>query len=508
MATPLLLKRSFAWLLPLTLAGCFGGNTKPASEASTTHVTASMLSSKTVTYDDQDLVSLFTHASLRRREGDFHGSNQALERAYQRSEELYTQRLTEFTTASLRKPGALPYRPNQLEIGFISYLKALNHFASSDKLSPIQQREAAAVEMRRLDVLQSEIRFLQDMGDNSDRNHDLAQMVVSAFSERSDSEISKGVVDLQTPWLYAVSAIIYELNNDLDSARISYQRALDALPDTERSPTHLNVQTLAAEGGLRCLHQLGYSTSAIDESAFAALTSERAIPPAKTWLIEHVGTLPDKAPLEMLLTTDRINQRIILRPMLRGNGTEKRQQKQHFSQLSLLYNSPYKDAIVIELGDNWGALDSLGLTETIGGGIRIFLNYFTEQAAHSPTQVTTENGDTLKSLEIINVANDLRSYQQLTLKRRFEENLLREVSKSAGYKSMTGGIKLPFSLGGALATFTAGADLRQWQLLPASIHITPLPAKLVGQQVILQRDENSTSITILAEQPLLSIYHE
>ena len=227
-------KRSLAGVLPLTLAACLSGNTQPQNTAIASGLSSPTLpSSKDIAYDDQDLVSLFTHASLRRHEGDYRGSNQALERAYQRSEELYTQRLSEFGSASLRKPGALPYRPNSLEVGFISYLKALNHFATDADRLPLQQREAAAVEMRRLDVLQGEARFLQDMGLDSDKNRDLAQMVVSLFAERTNTELSQGIVDVQSPWLYVVSGIVFEINQDLDSARISYQRALDALPESD-----------------------------------------------------------------------------------------------------------------------------------------------------------------------------------------------------------------------------------------------------------------------------------
>ena len=100
-------KRSLAGVLPLTLAACLSGNTQPQNTAIASGLSSPTLpSSKDIAYDDQDLVSLFTHASLRRHEGDYRGSNQALERAYQRSEELYTQRLSEFGSASLRKPGA------------------------------------------------------------------------------------------------------------------------------------------------------------------------------------------------------------------------------------------------------------------------------------------------------------------------------------------------------------------------------------------------------------------
>ena len=209
----------------------------------------------------------------------------------------------------------------------------------------------------------------------------------------------------------------------------------------------------------------------------------------------------------MLLTADSIQQRLILRPMIRGTDAEKRQQKQQFAGLSLLYSSPYKDAIVVELGDNWSALESLGLTDTIGGGIRLFLDYFSEPQPHHAAKVIGENGALLQSVELADIAGDLKHYQTLTLKRRFEEALLREVSKSAGYKSMTGGIKLPFSLGGALATFTAGADLRQWQLLPAKIRITPLPADLAGRQLTITRGDRANSLTVPADKHLISIDH-
>ncbi len=215
--------------------------------------------------------------------------------------------------------------------------------------------------------------------------------------------------------------------------------------------------------------------------------------------------LPAKAPLEMLLTADSVAQRLILRPMIRGSEAEKAAQRRLFAELSLHYDSPYKDAIVIELGDNWSAADSLGLTATIGGGVRIFIDYLADDAAEQPTTLQTVSGQQLPLTTIADIAGDLRRYEALTLQYRFEEALLRELSKSAGYKSMTGGISLPFSLGGALATFSAAADLRQWQLLPARIRVSRIPEAALGDgELELISGTDRQRLTVTSDQTVLT----
>ena len=497
------LTRITSCFLPIAITACVSNSPKPDTNLSQQLNEPSAALASAAAYDDQDMLSVLTHASLRRLAGDYRGSNTALDRAYSLNDELYTQSLSDLSAASLLNPGAAPYRPNRLEVGFVSYMKALNHLDMTQGNNALQQREAAAVEMRRLDILQGESRYLREMGDNSDRYDELAQFVVALFSERSKNALSEGLIDIQAPWLYALSAIIYEANNDLDSAQLAYRRALAMLPEGETTDVQHNLRQLILDNGHRCLSALGYEQRAIAESPFAAggadsMTDGR-------WLIEHDGVLPAKAPLEMLLTADSVAQRLILRPMIRGSEAEKAAQRRLFAELSLHYDSPYKDAIVIELGDNWSAADSLGLTATIGGGVRIFIDYLADDAAEQPTTLQTVSGQQLPLTTIADIAGDLRRYEALTLQYRFEEALLRELSKSAGYKSMTGGISLPFSLGGALATFSAAADLRQWQLLPARIRVSRIPEAALGDgELELISGTDRQRLTVTSDQTVLT----
>ena len=203
-------------ILPIALTACVSNSSKPGNNISQQLNDPSAALASAATYDDQDMLSVLTHASLRRLAGDYRGSNTALDRAYGLNDELYTQSLSELSAASLLNPGAGPYRPNRLEVGFISYMKALNHLDMTNADNALRQREEAAVEMRRLDILQGESRYLREMGDKGDRYNELAQFVVALFSERSKNELSEGLIDIQAPWLYALSGIIYEANDDLD----------------------------------------------------------------------------------------------------------------------------------------------------------------------------------------------------------------------------------------------------------------------------------------------------
>lgn len=491
-------------VLPVALTACVSNGAKPNGDLAQLAQNPATALAEAAPYDDQDMLSVLTHASLRRLSGDYRGSNTALDRAYGLNDELYTQGLSELSAASLLNPGASPYRPNPLEVGFISYLKALNHLDMSDANNALQQREAAAVEMRRLDILQGESRYLRDMDADDERIDELAQLVVAMFNDRGTAELGEGLVDIQAPWLYALSGIIYEANNDHDSAQLAYRRALTMLsPEAPLTETQRNLRQVVLSNGHRCLSTLGYSDEAIAESPFSSASATAAT--GGRWLIQHDGALPAKAPLEMLLTADSIAQRLILRPMIRGSEAEKTAQRRVFAELSRHYNSPYKDAIVIELGDNWSAADSLGLTATIGGGVRIFIDYLADSAPERTAQLRTADGQTLPMTTIADIAGDLRRHQQRTLSLRFEEALLRELSKSAGYKSMTGGLSLPFSLGGAMATFSAAADLRQWQWLPARIRLAHIPdSALASEALQLREGDQQHRLPINGDQAVLT----
>ena len=70
---------------------------------------------------------------------------------------------------------------------------------------------------------------------------------------------------------------------------------------------------------------------------------------------------------------------------------------------------------------------------------------------------------------------------------------------------MTGGISLPFSLGGALATFSAAADLRQWQLLPARIRVSRIPEAALGDgELELISGTDRQRLTVTSDQTVLT----
>lgn len=423
-------------------------------------------------YNDQDFISVMNHAAIRRMNGDLNGSNLALDRAMGLFEERYTSRISDVAQASFLNPTKAPYKPTRLEAAFTGYLKVLNY----NELSSIDNdaNEAALVELRRLDILQSEARYRREMGIPAGNNNELADFILGLFSAQKPADANTGIIDVETPWLYALSALFYENDSDFQGARIANDRALKLL---DKGSTSTYLHQLIHTNGLRSLRKEGYSDAEIAESPFST-DEDLQYKDNDYWVVLHDGLIPKKSALGIMLTVDVIRQRIILRPIKRGSTLEREQQAEVFAALTASYNSPYKDAIVVELGDNWSTADSLGLTATVGGGVRIFIPYYSKEIDHPNDAFVNigANHTPITFETIADLKSDLLRYQKKTIAFDFETALFREISKSAGYKSLTGGLSLPFSLGGAITTFTANADLREWPLMPARIRVARVPA--------------------------------
>lgn len=120
------------------------------------------------------------------------------------------------------------YQPADYELGFLHLYLGLNYLQNNDL-------EGALIEMRRANQVQERAR--------KDREKELesaqSQMQAQGLSPNLGSVLSsypdagKTLQAVQSGYLLYVSALLYEADNDLNSAYVDYRRALAVMPDNQ-----------------------------------------------------------------------------------------------------------------------------------------------------------------------------------------------------------------------------------------------------------------------------------
>ncbi|MBD2857741.1 hypothetical protein IB286_01895 [Spongiibacter sp. KMU-158] len=432
--------------------------------------------------DEDAFLLLVQSAVVDAQQGNFKSSNEKLERAKRRSDELYTRTVSEAAKASLSSETALQYRPTPLEQSFLSYKKATNYLNEEAGEWAQQNQDAALVELRYLETLQYEKRFLDNMGIPGRGKPDLANFILDSLGKRAGD---MPAFDVDSPWVYAISALVYDRAGENEDALRAFERALEqseGLSDELRALLQAEATRVLKKVTSDLATAESYGVSQWLELADIDWAEQEVS--ESSWLLLEQGAVGELQSLEILLTTDSVQRRIILRPILKGSEAAKLNQAAEFAALSKLYSSEYKDAIILNLDENWKTAESLGLTDVVGGGVRIFVPFYTAETTSAAD--LTIDGQPVEGIALADFTSFLRSYYSENLRREFEEAVLREMSKNATYKSLTAGIKLPFSVGGALATFTAAADLRQCSLIPGRIQLFNISDWQAGKTISYQ----------------------
>lgn len=148
---------------------------------------------------------------LRRLVGDYKGSNQALERAKKRIEELYTTSITQAA-------GMVIINDETMDFAGDAYEKVLVHLYKASNYLDMGMPDSARVE-----VLQSQVKM-------------------NEWNEPKD----------ETPFIHYFSGIIYEMLGEPDEALVSYRKAVNAYKIT-RSKHGLSVPRSLQNDLLRLL---------------------------------------------------------------------------------------------------------------------------------------------------------------------------------------------------------------------------------------------------------------
>ncbi|TNF35320.1 MAG: hypothetical protein EP315_06060 [Gammaproteobacteria bacterium] len=159
---------------------------------------------------DEVLVNM-NRGILRRMNGDYEGSNQALEAAKNKIEELYGASVTEQAGAVIVNDEAISFDGDRYEQVLVHAYKALNYIAMGD------------MDAARVEILQSDVK-MREWGETPEED----------------------------PFMRYLSGIIFEVLGEKDDALVAYRKAVDVYQNT-KDRHGLNVPAQLKEDLLRLL---------------------------------------------------------------------------------------------------------------------------------------------------------------------------------------------------------------------------------------------------------------
>lgn len=477
---------------------------------------------------DDRLLYRLEKGALAHMQGDYRASISHLLAAERIGEDLYTRYFTDAIRSALSHPRNAPYRGTIYELAYIHYYQALNFTAlaeaSHDRVERRENLDAALVEVRKLDARLNELSYQE--GDYSELSNNGQQrrmaVMLQAFhgfsSEIADRESLRF---REAAWLRYLSGVLYEMAGDLDDARIAYQRAAELYESGYADQFDLDRDMVRQ--AWQDAYRLAWLTGLwpeVESEARNRLTGPEVeevlasrIDDAQLLLVEHVGRLPPRGELNLVMYADRFRRSVTLRPMHVGSHEEQLWQDAWFRTLYadtgplgmlLHYRQGGVDGLVrghfeksFYVGGLWSDLDNLGALDPMRGGVRVTVPYPGPPPLPASVSRVAVNGDSHRLATVDDIAR--MSHQDLLLnageelRRAAARELFRHALAELAARELEeeGGL-LGALLGAAARVGTsasARADTRAWQTLPAEIRLLRLRLPAGEHQLRLGRGE-------------------
>nr|WP_264193972.1 hypothetical protein [Marinomonas algarum] len=477
---------------------------------------------KVLTGSQDQLLYYMETGALAQNQGDHQRSNDLLEQAERLSDTFFPTNFSNRSWALLSNPRQSDYRGSGMERVYISYLKSLNYLAlaaqAEDPATQRQYRDAALVEVRRIDIKLNEIRAqtpsYQDL--NAKENQAFYLKALSWLGNfYTGGRDTDQYLYRDDAWARYMEGLQYEISGDIDDARISYQKAANLYQDGYAKQYDLPMITAerAWLDTIRMMQKGGFSQDEID-----VLIKQKLSEPYQTRLtqyqehdselvvLEHQGFVPDKNEMTLLLYADPNAYSLVLEPLHTGG---QRTANDSFRWFTMVYAdiNPLNLIANYKTGGAWGTvsgvftkrvilgrsvwrqlnsvqLDSL-LTEQV---IRVTVPYyppFTLDQGRTTLQLNANlSSKPSDSVRMTSLADIALQEQLAQAQRDIYEGMIRELLRSwLAYQIAANvedeGAKLILSLIGQVAVFaSSAADTRNWLTLPAQVRLTrtPLPA--------------------------------
>lgn len=473
--------------------------------------------------------------------GEYNRSNQYFNEAERLAEEFYTTSLTASVGEILTGPSLSNYKGFPFENTHINYYKAMNYLATaSDANSSAEEIDSALVEIRRLNNRLEQQR-LQSGGYKSSKQQELdgdngmkAKMLDFFAQALGEQPNANKLHYKDDAFGHYLSGLFFELANDKDSARISYQRAAE---------TYRNGYAKQYTLGKQPSQQAWYDVAKIMKldrdyqwrrisrkhlnNELQQKLSKLKTAPAELIIIQDLGTMPRRKQMNFRMTLDSYSQSLVLEPMPVGSFTDINEQLRWFQMLyadtgvfDIVQNYSVGNIGTvaagavskrIPIGPMWGTVESLNMVKALEYGVRIAVPYYPPLKENFVKTELHINGQAKSLLMTGNAINKIALQEQIrTANREIKASLTRELVKAVAAQKVADEAG-PYGGLLKLANFTtASTDTRNWSTLPAEIRFTRIELPEGEHQIELktylsngQMISQHKTVTIRAGKPAL-----
>lgn len=456
--------------------------------------------------------------ALAQNQGEFERSNDLLEQAERLSDTFLPENFSNRSWALLSNPRQSDYRGNGIERVYISYLKSMNYIALAEKEDNTAKKrelnDAALVEMRRIDIKLNEIRAqtpsYQDL--NAKENQAFYMKALSWLGDfYTGGRDTDKFLYRDDAWARYMEGLQYEMNGEIDDARISYEKAANLYEDGYAKQYALSSTTAdrAWLDVIRMMQKGGFSQSEIDQRITTKLSPAMQETlkkyhkgDAELVVLEHQGFIPDKKEMTVLLYADPRAYSLVLEP-LHGGGTI--EANDAFRWFTMVYAdiNPLNLIANYKAGGAWGTFSGIFTKRVILGRpvwqqltsakidkllteqtIRVTVPYYGRFTLdqHQPTlQMNSSTATINNSLRMTSLADIAFQEQLAQAQRDIYEGLVRELLRSWLAYQVSSNVQdqnaaLILNLIGQVAVFaSSAADTRNWLTLPAQVRLTREP---------------------------------
>ncbi len=447
---------------------------------------------------------------LKHLNGEYKASNHLLTQAAQIAEDLETVRVSDQLGAALTSPRLTSYAGTKYERALIHYYKALNYVFLSENNAAEKEAllEGARIESRKVDIMLTALRNEEGTFEEvNDKKKSLLSKALKLFDALNGDFLDEDMlVYREDAFMRYITGVIYEKNGEYDDARISYQQAAKLYEKGYQAQYHLGngISEQAWFDVVRMMQWAGGYENDWPQLADSKLSDDKRKEldsykkgTAQLIIIEHLGMIPAREELNLMLTLDEKAKELIVKPVLVGSEQQKHDQLAWFyamysdkgwiNLISNVQEGGLEQAIDREyskrigLGAAWTVAETIGLPKAVGTeGMRITVPYYRPYIAPYGESVLWVDGREARTLVAAQSLSQLALQEQLLgAGSDLQQALARELVKAIFAKKVSG---LAGDAGQALSfitkvvnTATSQAETRNWLTLPQAIKITRLP---------------------------------
>lgn len=471
---------------------------------------------------------------------EFESSNRRFEEAERIGDDLYTIRMHEILKSMLTNPRNSDYAGLAFERIYINYYKLLNYLmlsqAARNDSKRAQYLEDTRAEAKRLDfrlsALELEKGSYKELRDSRKRTFVQLLQIFNKFRGKWRDE--GWLVFREDALAQYLAGMVYEMNGQYDDARISYQKAAELYEGGYVEQYQLDgsmteqawfdtVRMMIASGGY--------------ENERRRLSEEKLSPdmrsrlksydqnPSEIVVIEHLGKIPQRKELNLVLRVLPGKESLILTPIPTGKGQEAIDQLSWFfllyadnAPLDLLKNyaigglGQMIQGVIqktIWLGPAWELAEELHIPQAIGReGVRVTVPYYPPIGDPPGDSLVDVDGRDRGSLiraeslaqlalqnQLLNAGSDLtQALARAAIKNVLAAEGVRAVAEEVSDNKLIHGlIRLA---GKGVATTTSAAETRNWLTLPREVRIIRIPVSPGRHKVALKLHTGSSCHTI------------